>query len=217
MGPPLHSSRVASRLHPRRAGEIRVAQTTAAGYNRGVTDDITIGVAQAADWDAISATMSAAFNEAGDPDRAAADRPIFEPARTLIAREADEIVGTAGVLTRQMAVPGATVAAGHVTMVTVAPTARRRGVLTRFMHRQFSDIAAAGEPIAALWASEGRIYQRFGYGLASRRLSLTIDTREVRLNRPPPPSGRLRDAVPTEARKTLGDVYAQAYPLRPGW
>ncbi|MGE5826768.1 MAG: GNAT family N-acetyltransferase [Micromonosporaceae bacterium] len=189
----------------------------AAGYNQEVTDDIAINVARAEDWDAFYASMSTAFNEAGDPETAEADRAIFEPARSLVARDGDEIVGTAGIQTRHLAVPGGTVAAGHVTMVTVAPTARRRGLLTRFMHQQFADIGAAGEPIAALWASEGRIYQRFGYGLACRRLTMTIDTREVRLNQMPEAPGRLRSALAADVGKDLVDLYAQAYPHRPGW
>ena len=36
------------------------------------------------------------------------------------------------------------------------------------MRRQLEDIRAAGEPVAALWASEGAIYGRFGYGIAAR-------------------------------------------------
>ena len=35
------------------------------------------------------------------------------------------------------------------------------------MRAQLDDVHARGEPIAALWASEGGIYGRFGYGLAS--------------------------------------------------
>ena len=46
----------------------------------------------------------------------------------------------------------------------VQPTHRRRGVLPRMMTHQLADIRCRGEPIAVLWASEGRIYQRFGYG-----------------------------------------------------
>jgi predicted acetyltransferase len=108
------------------------------------------------------------------------------------------------------------VPAGHVTFVSVAATARRRGVLTRFMSRQLADIRAAGEPIAALWASEGRIYQRFGYGSAARRLTLAADTREVRLTAGEP-AGRLREGKPAQLREWIAKVYDEACAQRPGW
>jgi predicted acetyltransferase len=37
------------------------------------------------------------------------------------------------------------------------------------------------EPVAALWASEGAIYGRFGYGLASGQAHYDIATRETSL------------------------------------
>ena len=52
--------------------------------------------------------------------------------------------------------------------MTVAPTHRRRGVLTAIMRRQLDEMQAAGrEPVAALWASESSIYGRFGYAPAT--------------------------------------------------
>jgi predicted acetyltransferase len=182
-----------------------------------VTDDITISVPSADDWDAYYAASSAAFNEDGDEASAAAERIVFEPERSLMARRDGQIVGTAGIYTRQLSVPGAVVPAAHVTFVAVAVTARRRGVLTRFMRQQFADIAAAREPIAVLWASEGRIYQRFGYGLAARRVSLSVDTREVRLADGLSGRGRVREGAPGELRDALVKVYDQAYGQRPGW
>jgi predicted acetyltransferase len=102
-------------------------------------------------------------------------------------------------------------------MVSVAPTARRQGILTRFMRQQFDDMRAAGEPLAVLWASEGRIYQRFGYGQAVRRMSISAENREVTLTVAPRGTGRLREATPDELRDTLVKVYDAAFPQHPGW
>jgi predicted acetyltransferase len=180
-------------------------------------DAITIDVPDEKDWPEMFAGISLAFNE--DPDDAVLDieRAVVEFPRCLVARRGGAIVGTAGVYTRQLAVPGGVVPTGHVTLVTVNPTARRRGVLTRFMHRQLADIRAAGEPIAALWASEGRIYQRFGYGLGARRQSLTVDMREARLRDDAPAGGTLRLAPPADVRDAIVKVYDAAYATRPGW
>ncbi len=180
-----------------------------------MTDDITIEVPAESDWPEMAASLSDAFNEAWDDDTAAAERLAYEPERGLVARRDGKIVGTAAIFTRRLTVPGGLVPTGHVTFVGVQATARRHGILTRFMRRQMDDMRAAGEPLAALWASEGRIYQRFGYGNACRVARLDVDTREVKL-RQVPTGGRLRQGSPAEFRETMEKVYDQVYGQRPG-
>ena len=63
--------------------------------------------------------------------------------------------------------PGGIVPAAHVTMVGVSALHRRRGLLTTMISRLHAEGLDRNEPVAVLWASEGRIYQRFGYGLAA--------------------------------------------------
>ena len=121
----------------------------------------------------------------------------------------------AGAYTRELAVPGALLPAAHVTMVGVDPVHRRQGLLNRMMRHQFADVRARGEAVAVLWASEGRIYQRYGYGLAARRHSFEID-REVRFREPVAPGG-LRAATPTEVVGDLQKVYDQVRVERTGW
>ena len=79
-------------------------------------------------------------------------------------------VSTCGDFARQLTVPGgAAVPTAAVTVVTVHPPYRRRGLLTQMMVHQLEQVAKRGEPLAALWASESLIYGRFGYGPASSR------------------------------------------------
>ena len=87
------------------------------------------------------------------------------------------------------------------------------------MIHQLTDIRdVRHEPVAVLWASEARIYQRFGYGMATSRLVVEADKRNVRLDRvATPATGRLRDATLDEARKDLKIVYERLRPNRPGW
>jgi predicted acetyltransferase len=178
--------------------------------------DYSIEPATADDWDALYQVLETAFHDEHSDEAKEAERIVVEFDRTLLARRDGEVVGSAGILSRRLAVPGATVPAAHVTLVSVAPTARRQGVLRGFMSRQFDDARAAGEPIAVLWASEGRIYQRFGYGLAASALSLTIETNEVRLT-VAPPAGRLRESTPAALRGQMVKLYDEAYASRPGW
>lgn len=165
------------------------------------------------DWPAVSQLMQTVFHQPFDSEDDQIERAIFEPDRALVAADGDEIVGHAIALTRRLTVPGATLPAAHISMVGVAPTHRRRGLLTRLMQRQLAEVP---EPVAVLWASEGQIYPRFGYGAATRRVSLSIETREVRLPEPAEP-GRLRTVPLAAARPHLARVYESVRPDRPGW
>jgi predicted acetyltransferase len=175
--------------------------------------DLPIHRATPDDWPAISDLLRMAFHDAHDEEHERLERSIFEPARSLVVRDGDAVVAHAVAFTRDLTVPGATVPAAHVSMVGVAPTHRRRRLLTRLMHRQLAEVT---EPIAVLWASEGQIYPRFGYGLASRRLSLSVETREVRLPEPVEP-GQLRVVPVAQARPEIERVYESARPDHPGW
>jgi len=183
--------------------------------------DIPIRVSTAEDWDAISDLLGHVFHHSMSPEERGVESSVFEPERALVADDAGTVVGQAAAYTRELTVPGAVVPAAHVTLVGVAPTHRRRGLLTRMMHRQLREIAAAGrEPIAVLWASETAIYPRFGYGPAAQRLRMQILNREVRLpDRLPgaPEAGRLRMVEPLEAIAELGKVYEQLRPEQVGW
>jgi len=76
-------------------------------------------------------------------------------------------------------VPGGSVPTAAVTVVTVSPTYRRRGLLTEMMKHQLQDIHHRTEPVALLWASESLIYGRFGYGHATPRLRISGQTRST--------------------------------------
>jgi predicted acetyltransferase len=139
---------------------------------------------------------------------------ITEFDRSVVADDDGTVVGHATAQTREVTVPGAVLPAAHVTAVGVAPTHRRRGILTAMMRKQLSQVA---EPIAILWASETAIYPRFGYGAAGPRMSFEVMTREVRFQPAVPPAGRLRLIVPKEAQAELAAVYDTVRPGRIGW
>lgn len=182
------------------------------------SDRLQIRPATADDFTALCDLLAVAFADEFPDDERERDRLVFEPERSLLMVDGDTIVGNAGAYTRELTLPGAvSVPAAHVTMVGVSPTYRRQGVLTRLMTRQLRDVREAGEPLAVLWASEGRIYQRYGYGLASTKLAFEIDGREVRLSSRAPAAGGLHDAAPRDARKDLAQVYERVRPNRPGW
>ncbi|HST64972.1 MAG TPA: GNAT family N-acetyltransferase [Mycobacteriales bacterium] len=141
--------------------------------------------------------------------------PIFEPERSLAAFDDGAIVSTAGIYTRDLTVPGGPTPAAGVTFVSVQPTHRRRGLLTAIMRRQLTELHDdQQEPVAVLWASEGGIYRRFGYGVAARQLAWEGTKSRLRL-RPEVStgSGRVVLAAAEQARTHEQAVYEA---LRPG-
>lgn len=181
-----------------------------------MTDNgLTLRTATSDDFPAIMQTLYHAFGEDLDEGDVTRTRQVFEPGRSIVFTDSDEIVAHAGAYTRDLTVPGEVLPASHVTMVGVSATYRRRGLLRRLMNELFVDAAARGESLALLWASEGAIYQRYGYGLATQRLILEIDATRVRPHAHG--AGDLRAAEPAAIRKEMADVYERQRPTRPGW
>lgn len=136
-----------------------------------------------------------AFGDPWPDNLAELARATVDLDRYRIACDGDDIVGIAGSYGMELTVPGgAQVPAGGVTWVSVVPTHRRRGILTRLMAELHDDIDARDEPIAMLTASEGGIYERFGYGIASYLRVTEIDRRRTQVRpefQPAPGSVRL--------------------------
>lgn len=144
---------------------------------------------------------------------------VFEPERSLATFDGKDIVGTACIYSRTMTVPGAQLPLAGVSCVAVAPTHRRRGLLTAMIGRQLAELhERQGEPVAALWASESVIYQRFGYGLASLGTMLTARTDRLAFHPDTDTGrGRVRLAAPEEALPRLKAVYEAVRPTRTGF
>jgi predicted acetyltransferase len=138
---------------------------------------------------------------------------VVDPKRFYGTYDGNTLVATGGSFALTMAVPGAHRPVAGVTWVGVLPTHRRRGLLTGLMRRLIDDLHDSGEPVAALFASEGAIYQRFGYGPAAWHASIDVPSKSA-FNRPVS-AGDLRIATPDAA--TLAPVFERATRGRVGW
>ncbi|MFI0962132.1 GNAT family N-acetyltransferase [Streptomyces sp. NPDC021080] len=178
-----------------------------------------VRVLRQADWDEWYENLIRAF---GGVAESSEERELWsaltEYDRSLGVWDGKDCVGTAGAFSFRVTVPGgASVPAAGVTMVSVAATHRRRGVLTAMMRRQLDDVRAGGEALAVLVASEPVIYGRFGYGIATSSISAEIDTARVTLAVPPGTDDvRLRYAAPGDVLEACEAVYARVVPQRPG-
>ncbi|MCP3817733.1 GNAT family N-acetyltransferase [Streptomyces sp. A3M-1-3] len=172
-----------------------------------------------AEWDYWYGRLELAFGGVAEPpEERELYRDLTEYARSIGVWDGEECVGTTGAFSFRLSVPGgALVPTAGVTMVSVAATHRRRGVLSAMMRHQLDDVRGRGEPLAALTASEPDIYGRFGYGMATQQLSAEIDTARVRLAVPEGTDAvRLRFAEPAAVRDVCEAVYAQKVAGRPG-
>ncbi|MGV9255715.1 GNAT family N-acetyltransferase [Streptomyces sp. NPDC003697] len=171
------------------------------------------------EWDPWYDTLVRAFGGVPEaPEEREAWYALTEFDRSLGVWDGDACVGTAGAFSFRITVPGGSpVAAAGITMVGVAATHRRRGVLTSMMRRQLDDVRSRGESLAVLTASEPAIYGRFGYGAATFQLHAEIDTVRAGLSVPAGTDGvRLRYAAPEGVLGACEAVYARTVPGRPG-
>jgi predicted acetyltransferase len=170
--------------------------------------DLTIRPATDDDFLQMTVVDARAFGDVWKDE----DRELFRPnadlARFRLALDGDDIVGIAGSYGMQLTVPGrAQVPAGGVTWVAVAVSHRRRGLLRRLMSAIHDDIAARGEPLAMLTASEGGIYDRFGYGVATRWRVVEIDRRRTQIADRHRPDDRVRIATPGDHVEEIHAIF----------
>lgn len=163
-------------------------------------------------------TMSLGFGATmTDEEMKVSARPL-RIARALAALDDDEIVGTAVVYPMQMNIPeGRSASTAVVSGVTVLPTHRRRGILTRMMDLHLRKAYDKGDIFAVLGASESIIYGRFGYGIASIIERWSIDRRHTQLAYAPEAPGRLRFIDKDDAAELLPSVAAQVCADRPAF
>lgn len=181
-----------------------------------MTGDYQLRNATADDWTAVGRVLAESFHDNHSDDADEAERLVYEPDRTLLVVRDDEIAAVSAAFTRDLTVPGGVVPAAHVTMVSVRPTHRRQGLLNRMIEKLHADALALGEPVAVLWASEGKIYQRYGYGLAAGRVGFDAQNREIQFLDAPADTGRLRP-VPLSSVDEFHQVFDEARLSRPGW
>jgi predicted acetyltransferase len=145
-------------------------------------------------------------------------RALLAQGRAIGVFDGARQVGGGIILNLSITLPGGAVTPfGAVSGIAVASDHRRRGILTRMMRHQLHGLHEQGaEPFAALWASESRIYRRFGYGEASDYTLVELPKGApfrpgVQLSPDP-----IRELTKDEARPLIEEIYAKALPSQVG-
>lgn len=136
----------------------------------------------AEDFDELNVVDNRNFGSAPIADQRELVSRVVEPDRFVVAKDQGRIVGGAGSYPMALTVPGgASLATSGVAWVSVSPTHTRQGITRTMMEMLRSQAVERNEPVLALTASEGGIYERFGYGVATFHRYISIDRTRSRL------------------------------------
>ncbi|MGE7438911.1 GNAT family N-acetyltransferase [Kitasatospora sp. NPDC001175] len=159
---------------------------------------------------------SLVFLETYDDEMRARHRKFLLRCNRIGAYADGRLVGLLAAVRLRVSVPGGGLPCAGLTFVCVAPTHRRRGVLSELVAELWRRCAVAGRPLAALWASEAAIYGRYGFGAATRLCTVEIDSRRPLDLRVAPDPRPLRLLDPAEAPEVLGPRYEASRAERAG-
>ena len=154
-----------------------------------------------------------AYGDGPDNLVASATRPEW----TLCAFEGSRLVSSFSTIPFTMRANGVALPIGGVSAVGTLPEYRRRGLVRCIMTQAFSDMRDDGRPVAALWASQAAIYQRFGYTMASVLRSYAVDTADIHFHDDDDGSGRVERLEMTSGYDQIKDVYVRFVADRMGY
>ncbi|MFG3110366.1 GNAT family N-acetyltransferase [Streptomyces tendae] len=149
-----------------------------------------------------------------------ARRNEFVPGRSLGAFDGDRCVATFRSFDQELtAVGGGPVRADAISNVTVTPTHRRRGLLTRMMAQDLAAAKERGDVVATLIAAEYRIYGRYGFGPATSLTEWTVDVSRAGLDprwAAPEDGGRIDLVDGADVRKLGPGLHERLRRAQPG-
>lgn len=163
------------------------------------------------------------FLTAGTPgeDETAALLATADLSRVQAVFDAGRCVATFRSFAQELTVVGgAGVPADAISAVTVAPTHRRRGLLSRMMATDLAAARERGEVVATLIAAEYPIYGRYGFGPATWTAEWEVAVHRAgldpRRSGQPDGGGRIEMVDGADIRKYGPELHARLAALRPG-
>lgn len=168
-----------------------------------------------------AAAMRAYLNE----DRGAATAwraRAVDPDRAWAATDGGRVVGTLRTIADTLSVPAAPgavsprVDADLLSLVSVSPTHRRRGLLRQMITASLHQARERGEAVSVLVAAEYGIYGRFGYAPAAWQTTFEVHTHRAGARVGGDPVGSLREVDPVDVSGLGPAVYEAEMDHRAG-
>lgn len=145
---------------------------------------MTIEIRPAAEHEMPQLGMISAYVYAGSfgdgPDNLV--RNVNRPEWTLCGFDGDKMVASFSTIPFTMRALGKSVNMGGISAVGTIPEYRRRGLLRRIMTKALANMHEAKRPVAALWASQAAIYQRYQFAMTTVLRRYRIDTVDIGFN-----------------------------------
>jgi predicted acetyltransferase len=181
------------------------------------TATVEVRAARADEMDQFGSIAAYAYAGAfGDgPDNIVAQNN--RPEWTLCAFVDGRMAASYSTLPLTMRANGRAIALGGVSAVGTLPEYRRRGLLRKITEQSFVDMRARGQTVAALWASQAAIYQRYGYALASAQVGYRIDSIDVGFNDGDGGSARLNRVHGDAGYEIVKQIYIDFVAQRSGY
>lgn len=101
------------------------------------------------------------------------------PEWTLCAFDGENMVASFATVPFTMRAAGKSLPMGGISAVGTLPEYRRRGIVRQLMTRALADMRERSQPVAALWASQAAIYQRYGFAMTTVMRRYRIDTVDI--------------------------------------
>ena len=156
---------------------------------REIPAGVEVRAANAEEMEDFRFIANLALQEHGNPMR---DPVTFlQPEWSTCVFEHGSLSTTFGAWPFSMRLNGERAHVAGVTAVGTDPTKRRRGYLRFAMEHSLDQQYERGQSLAALYASQAGIYQRFGYAICSRRHRYEIDPLDLNFVHAPTPTGQL--------------------------
>ncbi|MFR9790461.1 GNAT family N-acetyltransferase [Streptomyces sp. MB22_4] len=181
-----------------------------------------VRTATEADFDDWQRALSVGFTQPPVLAREQLDarRRKFVPGRYLGAVDGGRWVATFRSFEQELTtVGGGVVPADAISGVTVSPTHRRRGLLSRMMAEDLAAARERGDVVATLLAAEYPIYGRFGFGPATWTSRWTVEVPRAGLDprwSGPEDGGRIELLDGEEVRKLGPELYDRFRVRQPG-
>ena len=139
------------------------------------------------------------------------------PEWTLCAFIDGQMAASYATIPLTMRANGRAIALGGVSAVGTLPEYRRRGLLRKITAQSFIDMRERGQNVAALWASQAAIYQRFGYALASAQVGYRIDSVDIGFADGDAGSAEMRRVPSETAYEIVKQIYINFVAQRIGY